>query len=213
MKRYICVLLLLALCTSCNQGKRCLEKKEISECLGDILWNDLRKESVEYDLETVLSTIRKNAEGKREISKNPRMELSKHIEKANDANALVALSRAEDFLKNLSTQKGAVALKPGKLFYKVLNSGAGPTIKESSSPLLHFTEKDLDGEILYDTHKSNSPMRLALDETILGFKLGVTGMKVGERREIFVHPDLAYKKLGKTKPNQLLIYDVTVLEE
>ena len=104
-------------------------------------------------------------------------------------------------------------MKPGKLLYKVLNSGTGSAIKEDSFPLVHFTEKDLDGEILYDTHKSNSPIRLALDETILGFKLGVTGMKVGERREIVVHPDLAYKKLGKTKPNQLLIYDVTVLEE
>ena len=102
MKRYIYFLLFLALYTSCNQDKCCIEKKEVSECLGDILWNELRKESVDYDLETVLNTIRKNSERKREASKNPRMELSKYIEKANEANALVALRRAEDFLENLS---------------------------------------------------------------------------------------------------------------
>ncbi len=212
MGKYSCILLFI-LCVSCSQDKRCFEKKEISECLGDILWNEFCKESVEYDLETVLNTIRKNAKGEREASKNPRMELSKHIEKANERSALIALRQGEDFLKNVSRQKGSIALRPGRLLYKVVNSGTGSTITESSSPLMHFVEKDLEGEILYDTRKSNSPMRLALNETVLGFKLGVIGMKVGERREIFVHPDLAYKKLGKTKPNQLLIYDVTVLQE
>ena len=38
-------------------------------------------------------------------------------------------------------------------------------------------------------------------------------MRVGEKREIYVHPDLAYKKLGKTKPNQLIIYEVVAIKD
>ncbi len=57
------------------------------------------------------------------------------------------------------------------------------------------------------------PIHLRITETIAGFKKGVDGMKVGEWRQIYVHPNLAYKKLGKSKPNQLLIYDVTIVEE
>ncbi len=205
--------LLLTLFTSCNKNICSPEKEEVSECLGDILWNDLRKESTDYDLEIVLETIRKNSQGKREVSKNPRTILSKHLEKTSERETVTALKRAEDFLANLSSQKGSTIFLSGKLVYTILNPGNGPKVKKDSSPLMHFSEKDLDGEILYDTYKSNSPIRLELDGTILGFKLGVTGMQVGERREIVVHPDFAYKKLGKTKPNQLLIYDVTILEE
>lgn len=136
-------------------------------------------------------------------------EVSKYLE-AYEEKAQASLKLAEKFLAEQSEHK---ILIPGKLIYKILSPGDGPIVEENSSPLLHFTERDMDGDILFDTFKQNSPLHLPLTETILGFKLGVTGMKAGERREIYVHPDLAYKKLGKTRPNQLLIYDVTVLEE
>lgn len=97
MIKYIYFILLLALCTSCNKDTCSSEKKEVSECLGDILWNNLCKESVDYDLGTVLETIRKNSQGKRVASKNPRIQLSKHIEKANEKDASIALKRAEVF--------------------------------------------------------------------------------------------------------------------
>lgn len=210
MIKYIYFLLFLSFCTSCSKDACSVEKKEVSELLGDILWNTLSKESIEYDLETVLDTIRKNSQGKKKVSENPRIQLSKYIEKANETKALIALKQAEDFIAYISSQKESKTLLPGKLLYRVLKQGTGPIITENSSPLLHFIEKDLDGEVLYNTYQTNVPLRLPLKETILGFKLGIEGMQVGERREVIVHPDLAYKKLGKTKPNQLLIYDVTI---
>lgn len=213
MIKHLSFMLTLASVAACSKNPPPSEKREISECLADILWNDLAQESLDYDLEMVLKTIRKNSQGKRESSTNPRLQLSKYIERANEQEALNALERAEDFLSNFLSQNGTIVLRPGKVMYKVINPGNGPNIKESTSPLLHFSEKDLDGEILYDTRKSNNPIRLNLDEATLGFKLGIVGMRVGERREIVVHPELAYKKLGKTKPNQLLIYDVAILDE
>jgi FKBP-type peptidyl-prolyl cis-trans isomerase len=128
------------------------------------------------------------------------------IEQANEKKALT-------FLKKYFSDNKSKTLHPNKLMYKILKVGDGPVIKEDSSPLVHCTEKDLDGDILFDTYTSNRPIRINLEEAILGFKLGVSNMRVGEWREIIVHPELAYKKLGKTKPNQLIIYDVTIIKE
>ena len=43
-------------------------------------------------------------------------------------------------------------------------------------------------------------------------KSPVEGMRVGERRKIFIHPDLAYKTIGHVPPNSLLIVEVEVLD-
>jgi FKBP-type peptidyl-prolyl cis-trans isomerase len=163
-------------------------------------------------LETVIEAIRKHSKGKREVEGNPRIRLAKIAESENEKQAALALERAESYLHGAAASGGVCVLKPGKLLYRILTSGTGVGIREMENPLLHLVEKDLDGEILHDTYKASCPVRLSLDEAVLGLKLGVMGMKVGERREIIVHPDLAYKKLGKTKPNQLMIYDVTLIE-
>lgn len=214
MQKVFFLSILLSLLASCSNNKNdSQEKKEISECLGDILWKHLNENSIDYDLEIVLNTIKENAKGKRIPYEKPQTILSKHIEKLNEEQAYKALQQAEDFLKMLSLQSDSNIISPGKLICKILHPGSGSIVNENSSPLLHITEKDLEGDILFDTYKTNIPVRLRISETIAGFKLGVIGMQVGERREIFVHPDLAYKKLGKTKPNQFIIYDVTVVDE
>lgn len=213
MIKYCSFLLIFILSFSCSKESCSSEKKEASECLGDILWNCLREESVEYDLETVLRTIRNNHMGDRKSFENPSYQLSKIAEKSDEKKASLQLERANKYLSKLFHQEGVLALKNKKVMYRIIKPGKGAVISESSTPLMHFREKDLDGEVLFDTYISNKPLRISLDETIQGFKLGVSGMRVGEHREIVVHPDLAYKKLGKTKPYQLLVYEVTILEE
>lgn len=209
MRRTLLIISLLSLLVSCKDTTK--QKKEESECVGDILWQELKKIPIEYELDLVLDTLRKNATLIRKPSIAPQATLSRYITKSYEEQSQRALERANAFFNNLASKQNLNVLEPGKLAFRVLCVGSGPKIDENASPLLHFSEQDLDGDVLYNTH--DSPMRISLAETILGFKLGVSGMRVGEKREIFVHPDFAYKKLGKTKPNQLLIYEVTALEQ
>ncbi len=46
--------------------------------------------------------------------------------------------------------------------------------------------------ILYDTRASGIPKELNLDSCITGFLHGILGMRVGEEREIYIHPSCAY---------------------
>ena len=213
MHQFLICIILINCFVACQSKSKDHDLQEVSECLGDILWKDLNKNLLEYDLKIVLNTIKDNAKGKRIFLEKPQAVLSKHVQKLYEKNSNDALNRAEKFLENLSKDNDLHVIIPGKLFYRIINPGCGVSIEEDSSPLMHFSEKDLDGDILFDTYKTNTPLRLKIAETILGFKSGVKGMKIGEKREIFVHPDFAYKKLGKTKPNQLIIYDITIIDE
>ena len=47
---------------------------------------------------------------------------------------------------------------------------------------------------------------------IPGFREGVIGMREGETRRIYVHPEMAYGVTGEVPPNSLLIFDVEVTD-
>merc|ERR1711915_87847 len=56
---------------------------------------------------------------------------------------------------------------------------------------------------------------LGTGDMIQGFELGVLGMKVGERRKIYIPAKLGYGKKGakpKVPPNSDLMFDVSLLE-
>ncbi len=55
-------------------------------------------------------------------------------------------------------------------------------------------------------------MTIPLDQTIQGFNLGIAGMKEGEKRRLFVHPELGYGTTGHLPPNSLLIFDIEVVK-
>lgn len=77
---------------------------------------------------------------------------------------------------------------PEKLYYKILKQGQGETICDG--PLV-----SLDFDIFLPSGCSisqKSNVTINLKNTIPGFALGVRGMKIGETREIFIHPSLGY---------------------
>lgn len=54
-------------------------------------------------------------------------------------------------------------------------------------------------------------MQISVADTIPGFAQGVKGMQAGERRKLYIHPDLAYGLYGgKLEPNQLLVIELEV---
>jgi peptidylprolyl isomerase len=122
------------------------------------------------------------------------------------------LEKAQAFLQNLKDKPSLHSLENGKVWYEVVVEGKQKAcVQKDSSPLLHYSIVPLDGEGLVDTHMQGQPYRVPLTETIPGFAKGVEGMCVGERRKIYIHPDLGYGKVGYVPPNSLLIVDVEVI--
>lgn len=130
------------------------------------------------------------------------------VEKQTELN----LQDAENYLKHLVTeQPNLIEIEPSKLYYLVSKQGDGPIIHEH--PLLHFKMSELKKgtlHLVYSTYcDKGEPLQVNLEEVIPGFLKGLKGMRIGEERLIYVHPDLAFG-MGKLDiaPNRLIVFEV-----
>ncbi len=188
------------------------EIKQISENVAHLLVDTLHQYDHHYDLEIVFDTVRKIERKEEPLKSLETCQLAlfdfkcKMIEEEMSQN----LQAAEQFLANLAHKANVIEVQKGKLYYEILQKGEGSPVDRDSLAFLHFTETNLNQRVIRDTREDNQPLKIKLSETIAGFCRGVTGMQVGERRKIYVHPDLAYKKLSR---QQLSIFDVEIISE
>ncbi len=188
------------------------EIHHISEHLGHLVVDTLHEYAPHYDLEIVIQTIRRIEVGKEplkalDVCQHALFDFKCKMIEAETHQNLVA---AERFLTSIAQRTDVVEVKKNKLYYEILQRGQGRIINRESSPLLHFMETNLENKVIRDTREENEPLKIKLSETIAGFCQGVCGMQIGERRKIYVHPDLAYGKLSR---NQLSIFEVEILED
>ena len=122
------------------------------------------------------------------------------------------LKDAEIFLAKNEKEPGVVELEKGKLQIKVLQPGSGDELIDGKMPVLHYTGKYLDGTVFGNSYTNGEPISISLTHTIPGFRQGVMGMKVGEKRRIFIHPNLGYGTSGQLLPNALLIFDIELVK-
>lgn len=120
---------------------------------------------------------------------------------------------AEQFLKENSTKPNVQTLEDGKLQILVQSPGTGDVVvTEEVMPVIHYTGSYINGTVFGSSKDAKEPLSISLNQTIPGFKKGILGMKVGERRQIFIHPDLGYGTSGQLMPNALLIFDVELVK-
>ncbi|GAG61576.1 unnamed protein product [marine sediment metagenome] len=118
---------------------------------------------------------------------------------------------ATAFLKENKKHDGIITFSE-QLQYKVVKEGTGPAVVKEATPLIHYKGKLIDGTIFADSYESKEPISLPLAQTIAGFNSGLVGMKEGEQRMLYIHPDMAYGVDGHLPPNSLLIFDVTIVK-
>ncbi len=119
------------------------------------------------------------------------------------------LKQAEEFLTKNGKEKNVVSLEEGKLQYVKMKEGTGLAVQAHDSPLIRYTGKFLDGKVF---GQSQDDEVISLDETLVGFSKSIVGMKEGEQRRIFIHPDLGYGKAGFLPPNSLLTFEIEVIK-
>jgi len=119
------------------------------------------------------------------------------------------LTLAADFMEKNKSAPGVVQLDADKLHYKIEKEGTGAEIQAHSSPVIRYTGKYIDGTIF---GFSKEDEQMSLDEAIPGFNRGLIGMKEGEKRTLFIHPDLGYGASGYLPPNSLLTFDIELVK-
>lgn len=122
------------------------------------------------------------------------------------------LQEAENFLKDNARKDGVKELQPGKLQFSVLKEGDGKTVTEGSIAEINYKGQYASGQVFGSSEEAGGPISINLSQTIPGFRQGLVGMKEGEKRKLFIHPELGYGTSGQLMPNALLIFDVEVVK-
>lgn len=200
--------------TSTPQGEKQIDMKKLSEAFGNFIGRNLQSPGLSFDLESIITGIREGAAGKPSpLSEKEYEEMMTAVqEKAFKEMSTSNLKSANDFMEKNKKEKGVTEIVPGKLQHSILKEGTGATVDSHSSPKIHYTGKYQDGTVFGSSEEMGGPITIPLDQTIPGFSKGITGMKEGEKRRLFVHPDLGYGTTGQLPPNELLIFDIEVME-
>ncbi len=183
----------------------------VSEAFGHLIGKNLESLGFEFDMAKVVKGIQdasagiespmSEAECVQAISKDQ----EKKFKKVSEEN----LAKAEEFLKINSETDGIVSLEENKLQYKVKEQGEGDVVQEHFSPLIKYKGTFLDGKVFGESKEEEM---ISLDETIPGFSKGIVGMKEGEKRTLYIHPEFGYGTSGYLPPNSLLTFEIEVIK-
>ena len=111
--------------------------------------------------------------------------------------------------KTVSTDSG--------LKYVELKKGNGATPKTGQTVVVHYTGTLEDGTKFDSSRDRGSPFqfKIGVGQVIKGWDEGVGTMKVGDRRQLIIPPELGYGPRGAggvIPPNATLIFDVELLK-
>jgi len=197
-----------------NEDENPEDSRRLSEAFGHFIGRNLKNPGLDFDLEMIIKGMRAGAQGLPPPMPDDEYErlMTAHQAKAFRIISEKNLQEANEFLVNNAKKVGIIEIEPQKLQYMVLEKGKGDLVKEKDTPLINYTGKFINGEIFSSSEQTGGPINIPLDQTIPGFQKGLVGMREGEKRRLFVHPDLAYGASGQLPPNSLLIFDIEVMK-
>lgn len=184
---------------------------KISEAFGHLIAKNMESLGLDFNIDQVVKGLKDSASGKNPpMSEMECVEAISSIQEKNfKQQATNNLAAADEFMKANAEKDGIVSLENGKLQYKVEAQGQGSIVEEHCSPLIRYTGKYLDGTIFGSSQKEEV---IPLDETIAGISKGLIGMKEGEKRTLYIHPDLGYGTNGLLVPNSLLTFEIEIVK-
>ncbi|MEI6531423.1 MAG: FKBP-type peptidyl-prolyl cis-trans isomerase [Chlamydiota bacterium] len=189
---------------------------QISETFGHMLISQLKNTPLKLNTALVIKGMQDELAGKQAPLTQDAYDkaVNELQQKVLAAMSAVNLTMANDFLKENAKKEGVVTLVDGKLQYKIMTPGKGTAVTAHDTPQIQYEGTFMDGKVFGTSYTTNEPVWLPLDQAIPGFAQGIVGMKEGEKRQLFVSPELAYGVNGTSNipPNTLLIFTIEVVK-
>jgi len=212
------LVLLLAGCEKSNEDNETINEediKNISTTIGHYIVENLNQQNISLDIDSFIQGVEEAKFGQQPPLTQTEFTnlLASYRKKAFDLKSSENLKLAEDYLEDNRKDPRINVIESGKLHYKILQRGlkSSQAVSLDTTPLIHYEGRFIDGQVFDSTKNIGSAVELNMNLAIEGFKKGIQGMKEGEKRRLFIHPDLGYHSKGRIPPNSLLIFDVEIL--
>ena len=184
----------------------------------------LKNDSELFDLEATIQGIRAFMNG--ESSNESAVDLfddtifKAYEKQLFELKAQKNLEQAEQYLQTKTLEKTAHVLEDGLLLYEINEKGCSvegqnvDALKEQDTVVADYTLFDTEGKALFSSKEmeGTTHSRFAVEDLLPALSRAMVGMQQGEKRTIYVHPNLAYGKIGHLPPNSLLIMEVKLIE-
>jgi peptidylprolyl isomerase len=199
--------------------EECLKADFLSEINGYLAWDSEMMANPAANVEAFIRGVQANAAGMpppHNLSVREMYELTQEVEfEVHRKKIRENLLQSEEFLSTISKKPGVITLVENRLYYELLADGKGTqVVTPSNTYLFHYTVSIPEKGELFDTRKTQRPQKICLDCVIPGFTQGIVGMRVGERRKLYIHPELGFRTMHWTvPPNAILIIDVEPISE
>ncbi len=125
------------------------------------------------------------------------------------------LARSEAFLSCTGAADGVITTASG-LQYEVLAEGVGDVSPDPRDFVcVHYRGDLITGAEFDSSYGRGAPAQFPAGGLIRGWVEALGDMTAGERRRLYIHPDLAYGLRGSPPvigPQEALVFDMTLLE-
>ncbi len=200
-----------------------------SSMLGEI--DQLSQQGVNIDRAKVLEAFKKAFTADsiapfrvEEASMQFRQMINKAMEEAEAAKAAEASKApdavengkaAEAFVADAKKQNPAIQTSATGLSYLVSEEGSAPKASETSTVVVNYTGRHLNGEV-FDSTDDRGPATFNLQGVVPGFREGLMLLGKGGKATLYIPGELAYGPQGMPQagigPNEMLVFQVEVLD-
>ncbi len=123
-------------------------------------------------------------------------------------------TESEAFLAKNKTEPGVMVTASG-LQYKVIKKGTGKSPQATSSVVVHYTGKLVDGTVFDSSVQRNEPATFTVNQVISGWTEALLLMHEGDKWMLYIPSELGYGAQGagpQIPANAALVFEVELLQ-